>query len=361
MEKQNEFRLMLESEPLRFFVREFDELIESARSALSAFVNCNVNDLVFATNATVGVNTILRSLEFKSGDNILITDQIYPACRNAVNYIAKKNNLVVIEVKTDLPIKHKEIFADKIISSANNKTCLALIDHISSLPGILAPIELIVKELNIKGIDTLVDGAHAPGMIDLNVDKIGAAYYTGNCHKWMCTPKGSAFLYVREDKQKEIFPLVISRLSDEDDFQLKFSWQGTQDYSALLCIPFAIEFISSLYNKGWKEHIENNHNLVFKAAKKICDEFSIEMPYPEDMCGSIYGIPFGKDINLPEQKINIRSEIQEMLFYKYNIEAMISYWRNFPDRLLRIAAQTYNTADQYEILIDALKKENVKV
>ena len=297
LKKQSEYRKQLESEPLRFMMREADSLIEKSREALSGFIKCDRKDLVFVNNATTGVNTVLKSLDFTTGKEILITNHIYPACRNTINKIAKEKKLKVKEIKIPLHIYNSSDITEKVINSVNSKTALVLIDHISSIPGIRFPIEEIVNELNSRSIDVIVDGAHAPGMVPLDLKKLNAPYYTGNCHKWICSPIGSAFLYVREDKQKHIKPLVTSRMYGEtqttlSEMQYNFSWQGTYDPTPIICIADAIEFMGSLFPGRWKELMKHNHELALAAGKKICSEFNIEYPYSDDLIAGLFGVPF---------------------------------------------------------------------
>ncbi len=196
-------------------------------------------------------------------------------------------------------------------------------------------------------------------MIDLDIKNIDPEFYTGNCHKWLCTPKGSAFLYVKKQLQEMIHPLVTSRTTDNsaiNKFQLEFSWQGTDDVTPFLCIPEAIKFLNSLYKDGIKGLMKRNHKLAFEAGKMICDEFQVELPYPEDLTGSMYGIPFFNDKQVNNYIINNRSKLQDILFYEFDIEVIVTYWEKAPNRILRIAAQAYNTIEQYKYLIKSLKK-----
>lgn len=359
LNKQNEFRKKLESEPVRFFTREYEKLYYNSKKALADFVNCDYEDIVFVNNATTGVNTILKSYDFNAGDEILITNQIYPACKNAVNFVAKKYSLNVNEVKISLPVKDNSQIISLITNSITPKTRLALIDHITSIPGIIFPVKELTEILHSKNIDVLIDGAHAPGMVDLNIKDINPEFYTGNCHKWLCTPKGSAFLYVKKEKQDMIHPLVTSRSTNNDSvnkFQLEFSWQGTDDVTPFLCIPTAIKFLDSLHKDGIKGLIKRNHNLAFEAGKMICNEFDLELPYPENMTGTLYGIPFFKDKQVNYFITNNRSKLQDILYYEYNIEVIVTYWDKPPDRILRIAAQAYNSIEQYKYLIKSIKK-----
>ncbi|MBN1633748.1 MAG: aminotransferase class V-fold PLP-dependent enzyme [Ignavibacteria bacterium] len=360
LDEQIRFRKKLETEPLRYFLREYENDYLKSQSALAEFTGCDAEDLVFVQNATIGVNTVLKSLDLKPDDEILFTNQIYPACRNTIIFLNETIGVGFKEVIIKLPVTGKEEIINQILEGVNEKTKIVLLDHISSLPGMIFPVKEITEELHNRGVEILIDGAHAPGMFPLNISEVNPDYYTGNCHKWLCTPKGSALLYVKKKNQNKIHPLVTSRISLEkgrykNDFQLEFSWQGTLDTSAVLTIPFAIEFLNSLNENGIQGLMKRNSELVYNVAEMICEEFEIPMPYPEEMTGSIYGIPFFKDDMIKSDTINQRSQLQETLFFKYNIEVMVSYWEKAPDRLLRISAQAYNTFEQYEYLISSLK------
>lgn len=360
LEKQSEYRRRIESEPVRFFLREAPHLLEKSRKKLADFVSCSPDNLVFVPNATTGINTILKSLKFQRGSEILITNHIYPACRNAVNEVALVNHLEIKEVKISLPVISRSDITEKILSSISDSTKVILLDHVSSIPGIIFPVEEICSELKNRDIEIIIDGAHAPGMIPLNISKMEARYYTGNCHKWICSPKGSAFLYVSPERQKNIRPLVRSRLYGEcvtelSEFIYDFSWQGTLDPTPYICISDALEFMNSLLPGGWSELMNHNKTLALTAGKKICDAFGITNPCPDNVIGSLYGIPFFVDKEIFPKTVNMRSPLQDDLFYKYKIEVVISYWESQPERILRISPQIYNTLEQYEYLITALK------
>lgn len=361
LNKQAQYRQQMESQPLKYFIRDADEMLYNTKRALSQFIGANADDLVFVDNATSAVNIVLKSFPFKNGDRILITNQIYPACRNTVYKIAKEKKLIIDEVITPPTLKSDEDLTNEIIKYIKPNTVFALFDHISSLPGIIFPVKQLTNILEKKGIVVMIDGAHAPGMIPLNLNELNPAFYTGNCHKWMCTPKGSAFLTVRKDMQDIISPLVTSRsygeiVTELSEFQYNFSWQGTRDISPFLTISDSIEYFENIYPGGWKNIMIANHKLVLEAGKKICEEFDIEQSYPESMIGSIYGIPFFDEGKENVEKLNKRSELQERLFHDYRIEAMVSFFPRAPKRFLRISSQIYNTIEQYQYLIDCIKQ-----
>jgi isopenicillin-N epimerase len=355
LEFQRHLRSQLEQEPIRFFGREWEPLLDDARSKLGAFVGADVQDLVFVPNATTGVNSVLRSLAFSPEDEILTTNHEYNACRNALDFIASRTGARVVVAKIPFPIDSPQQVIAAVIERVSPKTRLALLDHVTSQTGLIFPIQKLVQELQQRGVDTLVDGAHTPGMISLNLQEIGATYYTGNCHKWLCAPKGAGFLYVRRDKQLEIRPLTISHgtnspRTDKSRFQLEFDWTGTDDPTAYMCVPEAIAFMGSLLPGGWTELRQQNHQLVLRGRQLLCEALEVQPPCPEEMIGSMAVVP------LPTTWENRDfMSIHDELFDKFSIQVPVIPWEEKPRLLARISAQIYNTLEQYEYLGKVLK------
>ncbi|BAU15044.1 isopenicillin-n epimerase [Leptolyngbya sp. NIES-3755] len=351
LEVQQEFRSRLERQPLRFLGREFEPLLDRARESLAAFVGASVEELVFVPNATTGVNAVLRSLSFSPSDELLTTNQEYNACRNALDFVAERSGAKVVVADVPFPIDSPNQVTEAILEKISDRTTLALIDHVVSQTGMVFPIAQIVQALSDRGIDTLIDGAHAPGMVDLNLSQLGATYYASTCHKWMCAPKGAAFLYVKKEKQAEIRPLTISHGAnsprrDRSRFQLEFDWMGTDDPTAYLTVPSAIEFMNSLLPGGWAELRASNRSKAIAARNLLCELLNAAPPCPEEMIGSLATIP------LPDGSY---IELQDALYEKFNIEVPIVPFPNPPQRLIRISAQLYNTLQQYEYLGKSLQ------
>jgi isopenicillin-N epimerase len=227
----------------------------------------------------------------------------------------------------------------------------------------LLPIERLVAELNARGVDTLVDGAHAPGMVPLNLKQLGAEYYTGNCHKWLCAPKGAAFLCVRRDKQNSIHPLAISHganspRTDRSRFLLEFGWMGTGDPTAWLSVPEALRFMESAMPGGWPEVMARNRALALAAREILCAALEIPEPCPREFLGSMASVPIpdnAKDA-FPKQPFG-EYRLQNDLLEKYKIEVPVHPCPTPSQRVLRISAQLYNSLPQYELLARALKRE----
>lgn len=355
LEFQQRLRSQLEHEPLRFFGREWEPLLDNARSQLATFMGANVQDLVFVPNATTGVNSVLRSLTFSPEDEILTTNHEYNACRNALDFIASRTGARMVVAKVPFPIDSPQQVIAAVIERVSPKTRLALLDHVTSQTGLIFPIQELAKELQQRGIDTLVDGAHAPGMISLDLREIGATYYTGNCHKWLCAPKGAAFLYVRRDKQSEIRPLTISHGTnspriDKSRFQLEFDWTGTDDPTAYMCVPEAIAFMGSLLPGGWTELRQQNHQLVLQGRRLLCEALEVQPPCPEEMIGSMAVVPM--PVTLENRDF---MSVHDELFDKFGIQVQVMPWQEKPRLLVRISAQIYNTFEQYEYLAKVLK------
>ena len=363
LEYQDTLRRRLEREPVSFMVRELEPLLDKARTTLARFVGAKPRNLAFVANATSGVNAVLRSLTFRSGDEILVTDHEYNACRNAVDYVAQQSDAKVVVAPIPFPAADQNQIIEPILARVASRTRIALLDHVTSQTALALPLHTIAAELESRNVPVLVDGAHAPGMIPLNLEKLGASYYTGNCHKWICGPKGAAFLHIREDRQHGIRPTIISHganspRTDRSRFLIEFGWTGTWDPTAMLSVPFALEFVGSLLPGGWPEIMRRNRQLALLARQILADALRIALPCPDAMIGSIASLPIpdAKSIKPPKSPLYL-DEIQERLFARFKIEVPVIPWPAPPKRLLRISAQLYNSLPEYERLATALKEE----
>jgi isopenicillin-N epimerase len=360
---QQALRDRMERQPVQFLVRELEPMLDQARAALAQFTGARAEDLVFVPNATSGVNTVLRSLPLAPGSEWLVTDHEYNACRNALEFAAARAGAKVVVARVPFPFESAGQIVEAVLERVTPRTRLALMDHVTSPTGVALPIERLVRELAARGVDTLVDGAHGPGMVPLNLEALGAAYYTGNCHKWLCGPKTAAFLRVRPDCQQYIHPLSISHgfnspRTDRPRFLVEFGWTGTLDPTACLSAPEALRFMAQLAPGGWPEIMARNRALALEGRRILCQALEIAAPCPEECVGSMAAVP------LPDARQDHRpapplymDPLQDQLLARHGIEVPVIPWPGFPKRLLRISAQLYNSRQQWELLAGALREE----
>jgi isopenicillin-N epimerase len=349
-EQQDEYRRRMEREPVLFLARELDPLLDAVREELAAFVGAAPDDLALVPNATAGVNAVLRSLDLDKHDELLVTSHEYGASRNVLDHVASLAGAKVVAVDVPFPIGSADEIVERVLAAVTERTRLFLVDHITSQTALIFPIERLIAELASRGIDTLVDGAHAPGQLPLDLQALGAAYYTGNLHKWVCAPKGAAFLYVRRNRRYTIHPAAISHgysatRRDRSRFHLEFDWTGTFDPSAWLCVPAALRLVASLVPGGWAEVRERNHLLALRARDSLCDALGIAPPAPDAMLGSMAALPLPDGWSEP---------LQRELFDRYAIEVPVIPFPAQPKRLIRISAMLYNEIEEYERLGSAL-------
>jgi isopenicillin-N epimerase len=358
---QSALRAEMEAEPVRFLGRELEGRLDAARAALAAFVGADPDDLAFVANATGGVNAVVRSLRLEAGDELLTTDHAYAACRNTLDYVAERTGARVVVATVPFPVSTPQAVVDVVLAGVTPRTRLALVDHVTSPTGLVLPLERIVAALSARGVDTLVDGAHAPGMIPLDLGRLGAAYYSANCHKWLCTPKGSAFLWVRRDRQAGIHPLTISHgakgeRAGRTRFRLEFDWTGTQDPTAWLTVPRALEYLPGLVEGGWPALMARNRALALEARRRLCAAVGTPPACPDEMIGSLASVLLPDNARTPTGW-RVPEPLQARLFDAHGIEVPVMRWPGPPRRLVRVSCQLYNRLEQYAALADALRKE----
>ena len=361
MKEQRKWQDQMESEPVRFFEDEMPLLLKQSRDALADFLSCSSEDLALVPNATTGVNTILRSLIFSKGDEILVPDHAYQACRNAIDFVARRWGATVVTVSIPFPIDGPETVVDLMMSAATEKTKLVMIDTVTSPTGLRMPFEELTSLFEARGIEVLLDAAHGIGMVPLHLDELGASYVTSNCHKWLCAPKGTAFLHVRSDKQHKIQPLTISHghtfpLGTTTRFRHEFDWTGTQDISGWCTIPSVIQGMEEMVEGGGAASMQHNHDLAIEGRNLICETLGIEAPCPDSMIACISTLQLPGE-PLPHEIMHEPDPLHEILSSKYNIQVPVWSWPSPSGRYLRISAQLYNTIEEYQVLVNALRIE----
>ncbi len=343
-----DWRLRIEQAPVERIARRNVELLAPVKTGLGAWLGMRPDDFGFVTNATEGVNAVLRSLDLSPGDEIMATDHVYPAVRQAMGYVAIRTGAVYRQVRVPLPVRSANDVADAVVGGMTSWTRLVVIDHVTSPTGLVFPVEAIAARCAARGVKVLVDGAHAPGMLDLDVPQVGAAYYAGNLHKWVCAPKGTAFLWVRPDKQAAVHPLVISHHLGEG-FAREFGWQGTRDLAAWLAAPRAAAYFEDL---GWERVRAHNHALAAWAHRLLCDCWGVEPISPLDgrMLGSMATVLLPASL---QRMTEVEGrELQQRLYDEFRVEAPLMLWNG--RWLLRVSCQVYNVPAEYERVADVI-------
>jgi isopenicillin-N epimerase len=360
LEQQQRLRDELERQPVEFFVRRLPARLDAARRRLAAFLGTDPESLAAIPNATTGVNAVLRSLDLGPDDELLTTDHEYNACRNALDFVAERSGARVVTVQVPFPCDSPDRVLDVVLRGSTSRTRLALIDHVTSPTGMILPASELIRELDRRGIDTLIDGAHGPGMLELSLDGLGSAYYVGNCHKWICAPKGAAFLHARADRRDWVRPLTVSHGANtprpgRSRFHDEFDWMGTDDPTAFLSVPVAIEFMASLVPGGWPEIRERNRKLVLRARDLLATMLEVGPPCPDEMIGSLASLPLPDGSPDPPESALYADPLQDILLREHGIEVPVVPWPGPPRRLIRVSAQLYNDFEQYERLCTALQ------
>jgi isopenicillin-N epimerase len=367
LEVQRAWRDRLEAEPVRFLTHDLPGLLDEARSAVAGFLGADPAGLAFVPNATTGVNTVVQSLRFRPGDELLTDDHEYNATINALRAVAARDSARLVIAPIPFPILSGAQAIDAIMASVTDRTRLVLVSQITSPTGIVLPVAEIVAELDRRGVDTLVDGAHAPGMVPLDLDALGAAYWTGNGHKWLCGPKGTAMLWVREDRRDRIHPLVVSHganapLDGRSRFRREFDWVGTADPTGYLTLPAAIDWMARVAapdGEGWPGVMAANHELALWGREWLARELGVEVPAPDPMLGSMAALPLpGVEDEAAAAALAAALEAED------RIQVPIGPWPVpaaqadgvVPRILIRISAQRYNEPADYERLAEALTR-----
>ena len=340
----------LENQPIQFFHHDLPGFEREARRALGAFLNVIPDDLALVTNATYGVNIISRSLALEPGDEILTTDQEYGSCDNAWQFACRKTGAAYIQHPVSLPAHSMEEVADEFWRGVTPRTKVIYLSHITSPTALRLPIEEICRRARQNGILTLIDGAHAPGQLRLDLAAVGADFYAGNCHKWMLCPKGAGFLYSRPEVQHLVEPLVVSRAYEPEKVSSGghpmvdyFTWTGTRDPAAFLSIPAAIAFMEKYH---WDEVRQQCHTLLRQAIHRICNLTGMDPLYPLDS-------DFYAQMGIaPLPPVTDLAALGKRLYEEYHIVMPIIQWKG---RLVaRISVQGYTSQADIDVLLRVL-------
>ncbi len=341
----------LERQPVLFLGREISTLDREARQHLGVYLHTDADNLVFITNATQGVNIIAHSLALDPGDEILTTDHEYGACDNTWEFYCKRNGAAYIHQPIPLPARSPDDMANLFWQGITPRTRLIYLSHITSPTALRLPVEAICARARQAGILTLVDGAHAPGQIPLDLDTLGADWYVGNLHKWALSPKGTGFLFARPEVQHLVEPLVVSwgyhstaETTSGSQFQDYLGWTGTKDPAAALSVPGAIQFMQ---DQNWGQVRQNCHALLRQTIQRICDLVQMDPLYPleSDLYHQMGIAPLPPKTNLDMLKARLYDE--------YHIEVPLIDWNG--QKFVRISIQGYNTQEDVDAFVNALQ------
>ncbi len=349
------WQLELERQPVAFLGRDLSERTKVPRVALSAFLGTTSENIVGLVNATEGLNIVAQSLDLKEGDEILTTDHEYSALEKTWAYVARRTGAKIVTVKVPMPLVSEAAFTNTLVEAMNERTKVLFLSHITSPTALVFPIERPIAEARKRGIWSVIDGAHTPGHIPLNLDAMGVDFYSGNCHKWLMTPKGSAFLYVRPELQGMINPLVIShgwtadsKLPDakgafgNSPFIDELEMQGTRDPAAWLSVPSAIDFRKE---HDWTRVAADCRDLAQETARRLQALTGLEPLSTPEFCAP-------QMVAMPVPEIGEPAEFAKELMARYAIEIPVFKWQDH--HIVRVSVQGYNSKAQMDILIDAL-------
>jgi isopenicillin-N epimerase len=379
LESQNRWRAIIEGRPIEMLGRRCAELLQPAKEAIARLVRADEADLGFTINATEGINAVLRSMELRAGDELLTTTHVYRAVRQAMKYAADRVGAAVIEVDVPLPIHHDDEIVARIAGAITDRTRMLVIDHVTSPTAVVFPVARLAKLCRERNVAVMVDGAHGPGMVEVDLTSLGVDYYAANLHKWVCAPKGAAFLWVKRELQPQVHPTIISHFLGQG-FGAEFGWTGTRDITPWICVNDAIEFLEGLdreigaataarrsesrrvvhgasetHPTGSSERLvhlrKHNHEMATWVQRLLCNAWGVTPSTPLD--GSMIGSM--TTVALPESirgKFAKWEDVQAAIYQEHRIEVPGVDWGG--KWWLRPCCQAYNDAEEYVRLGEAV-------
>lgn len=336
----------LEWQPVRFVVRRQEALLDEAREHLAGYLNASPNDLIFVPNATAGINIVARSLNLAPGDEILATDLEYGALDFTWEHLCTKAGARYVRQPIEVPFTSPGRVVEELWSSVTDRTRAIFLSHLTSATATILPVAKICARARAAGILTIIDGAHVPGHLPLDLDILGADIYTGNCHKWLCAPKGAAFLHVRPEHQPWIESLIISwGWRPGHTFVTRNQQQGTQSVAAYLAVPTAIDFQAG---HNWEAVRDRCHALLREWRPRLHERLGTDPLYDDEQ-------GWYRQMALVTLPANTPEDLQDRLLFNHNIEIPVT--GHGDQRFIRISIQGYNTESDLERLKSALIAE----
>lgn len=348
-ESYQEWQRRLEAQPVEFLGRHISTLLAEARTRLAAYLGTAAGNLVYVPNATYGVNIVARSLDLQPGDEVLASDHEYGAADRAWRFVCNKRGVRYINQPIGLPLESAEQFVEQLWAGVTPRTKVIFLSHITSPTALIFPLEAVCRRARAEGIMTVIDGAHAPGQIDLALDALGADFYTGNCHKWLCAQRASGFLHFRPEVQHLLQPLVVSwgwepNEVRDDAFQWMFEWMGTYNPAAYLTVPAAIDWQAK---RDWPAVRQACHDLLLDASHRIAAFSGLRQMSPDTIDWWVQM----RTIPLPPCNLTL---LKERLWNEYQIEVPMVGWNG--GHYIRVSIQCYNSPNDVDRLVEALKR-----
>lgn len=398
LETQQAWRARMEGEPVRFFAQDLWGLYDWARADIARFMGCDAPGMVFVPNATTGVATALHSLiasgQATAGDELLLTNHEYPACANNLRHMARASGLGVVTARIPYPNPTPQSVIEAVLAAVTPRTRIALLSHITSASALVLPIAELTRDLEARGVRVVIDGAHAPGQIDLHIGSLSPSYYTANLHKWVCSPKGSAILWAHPDQRDRCRPLVLSNMADKPPpgrprMHTEFDYIGTSDPTAYLCVPASLRIMASIardeppkrapattfditcdtdtLDAAWSDLRERNRSLALLGQRIVGEALGTSPPAPAEMtaCIATAALPKVEDsvwTRISQRPTLHNDALQDGLIDRWGIQVPIvlpptTGHAGPPLRCVRVSAQLYNSPGQYEYLARALDAE----
>ncbi len=337
----------MERQPVEFLGRRATGLMSGARSALGTFLGTAADNLVYTQNVTISMNIVARSLELGTGDEVLSSDHEYGAMDRTWRFLSGERGFRYVNQTVSL--KSPADFVESFWQGVTPRTRVIFLSHITSPTAVIFPVKEIIQRARAAGILTVIDGAHVPGQLELDLDNLGADFYGGNLHKWLCAPKGAGFLYARPEVQPLLKPLVVSwgyeaEVPSCSQFVDHHEWWGTRDLAAFLSVPDAIEFQKK---HDWDKVRAACHELVREAERRICTLTGLPSQYPDESW-------YGQFAAMPLPESTDCGKLKTWLYDRHRIEIPIIDWHG--RKFMRVSVQGYNTHREVDLLVNAFSE-----
>ncbi len=343
LQAQREWRTAMERNPVGFLARKLPELLESVRSRVAAFLGGDPEGVVFVDNATTGTQTVIAQVRLAAQDEVLTTDHCYPAILAQLHRAVASAGAHLRIAPVPLPAESTASVRDAVLSGLSVRTRLVVVDHVASCSGLVFPVEQIVAHCRGLGVPVLVDGAHAAGMLPVDLGRLGADFWVGNMHKWVCAPKASAVLHAGPQWRDELRPLVASH-GVGLGYQAGFDWTGTRDPTAMLAVPAALDFFDRV---GWPAVRQRNNDLARRGAELVARRIGTSYPHVDGLAAAMRLVP----LPTPLTEAQARA-LETRLLEEHGVVVPVTSHGGW--RWLRLSAQLYNTLEDYERLAGAL-------